>query len=85
MSIQPRVVSKLLVANRSEIAIRAMRAAAEMGITTVAIYSQEDRFALHRFKSDESYLVGQGKKPIAAYLDIEDIIRVADLRDRKLW
>ena len=61
MSIQPRVVSKLLVANRSEIAIRAMRAAAEMGITTVAIYSQEDRFALHRFKSDESYLVGQGK------------------------
>ncbi|HMU66876.1 MAG TPA: biotin carboxylase N-terminal domain-containing protein, partial [Cellvibrionaceae bacterium] len=77
MSVQPRAVSKLLVANRSEIAIRAMRAAAEMGITTVAIYSQEDRFALHRFKSDESYLVGQGKKPIAAYLDIEDIIRVA--------
>lgn len=77
MSVQPRAVSKLLVANRSEIAIRAMRAAAEMGITTVAIYSQEDRFALHRFKSDESYLVGQGKKPIAAYLDIDDIIRVA--------
>ena len=54
-----------------------MRAASEMGIRTVAIYSAEDRFALHRFKADESYVVGLGKKPIAAYLDIEDIIRVA--------
>ena len=70
-------IRKLLVANRSEIAIRVMRAAAELGIRTVAIYAQEDRFALHRFKADESYLVGEGKKPIAAYLDIEDIIRVA--------
>jgi pyruvate carboxylase len=69
--------TKILVANRSEIAIRVMRAAAELGIRTVAIYAQEDRFALHRFKADESYLVGEGKKPIAAYLDIEGIIRIA--------
>ncbi|TAK65898.1 MAG: pyruvate carboxylase [Betaproteobacteria bacterium] len=70
-------ITSILVANRSEISIRVMRAAAEMGIRTVAIYSAEDRFALHRFKADESYLVGEGKKPIAAYLDIDDIIRIA--------
>ena len=68
---------KILVANRSEIAIRVMRAAAELGIRTVAVYAHEDRFALHRFKADESYLVGEGKKPIAAYLDIAGIIRIA--------
>jgi pyruvate carboxylase len=68
---------KLLVANRSEIAIRVFRAATELGIPTVAIYSREDRFALHRFKADESYLVGAGKGPIEAYLDIADIIRIA--------
>ena len=72
-------IRKILVANRSEIAIRVMRAAAEMGIKTVAIYANEDRFALHRFKADESYRVGAGKKPIAAYLDIDDIIRVAKM------
>jgi pyruvate carboxylase len=71
------IIKKLLVANRGEISIRVMRAAAEMGIRTVAIYAHEDRFALHRFKADESYLVGKGKKPIAAYLDIHDIVRVA--------
>ncbi len=70
-------IRSLLVANRSEIAIRVMRAAAEMGIRTVAIFSNEDRFALHRFKADESYLVGAGKKPIQAYLDIDDVIRIA--------
>ncbi|MFZ2122530.1 MAG: pyruvate carboxylase [Rhodoferax sp.] len=70
-------IKSLLVANRSEIAIRVLRAASEMGIRTVAIFSNEDRFALHRFKSDESYLVGAGKKPIQAYLDIDDIIRIA--------
>ncbi len=70
-------IKKLLVANRGEISIRVMRAAAEMGIRTVAIYAHEDRFALHRFKADESYLVGEGAKPIAAYLDIQDIIRIA--------
>ena len=70
-------IHKILVANRSEIAIRVMRAATELGIRTVAVYAAEDRFALHRFKADESYLVGEGKKPIAAYLDIDDIIRIA--------
>ena len=54
-----------------------MRAASEMGIRTVAIYANEDRFALHRFKADESYLVGEGRKPVAAYLDIDDVIRIA--------
>lgn len=72
-----KTIRKLLVANRSEIAIRVMRAASELGIRTVAIYANEDRFALHRFKADESYLVGEGKKPIGAYLDIEDILRIA--------
>lgn len=59
---------KLLVANRSEIAIRVMRAASELGIRTVAIYAKEDRLSLHRFKADEAYQVGEGKKPIQAYL-----------------
>ncbi|WP_420426611.1 pyruvate carboxylase [Algiphilus sp.] len=70
-------IRKLLVANRSEIAIRIMRAAAELGIPTVAIYAREDRFSLHRFKADESYLVGEGAKPIAAYQAIDDILRIA--------
>lgn len=70
-------IRSLLIANRGEIAIRVMRAASELGIRTVAIYSYQDRFAQHRFKADESYLVGQGKKPVDAYLDIEDILRVA--------
>ena len=70
-------IRSILIANRSEIAIRVMRAASEMRIRTVAIYSQQDRQALHRFKADESYLVGEGKKPLAAYLDGEDILRIA--------
>src|SRR5450755_1136775 len=74
---KPGPVRRLLVANRGEIAIRVMRAAAELGIRTVAIYSHEDRFSLHRTKADESYLVGDGKGPIEAYLDIADIIRIA--------
>ncbi len=72
-----RKIKKLLVANRSEIAIRIMRAATELGIKTIAVYSHEDRFSLHRYKADEGYLVGAGKGPIEAYLDIEDIIRIA--------
>ncbi|MBP2228435.1 pyruvate carboxylase [Azospirillum agricola] len=68
---------KLLVANRGEIAIRVLRAATELGIPTVAVYSTEDRFALHRFKADESYRIGEGKGPIEAYLDIDAIIAVA--------
>lgn len=70
-------IRSILIANRSEIAIRVMRAASELGIKTVGIYANEDRFALHRFKCDESYLVGEGKKPISAYLDIDDILRIA--------
>lgn len=74
---KPTPIKSILIANRSEIAIRVMRAAAEMGIHTVAIYSKEDRLALHRFKADESYLVGEGKKPLEAYLDIADVLRIA--------
>lgn len=70
-------ISKILVANRGEIAIRVFRACTELKIPTVAIYSQEDSGSYHRYKADESYLVGKGKKPIDAYLDIEDIIRIA--------
>ncbi len=70
-------IKKLLVANRSEIAIRVMRAATELGITTVAVYSEEDKIALHRFKADESYLVGRGLGPIKAYLSAEEVLRVA--------
>ncbi|MDX1606896.1 MAG: biotin carboxylase N-terminal domain-containing protein, partial [Candidatus Competibacterales bacterium] len=77
MSQPTSAIRRLLVANRSEIAIRVMRAANELGIHTVAIYSDEDRFALHRFKADESYRVGVGRKPIDAYLAIDDILRVA--------
>ncbi len=72
-----KTFSKILVANRSEIAIRVMRAANELGIRTVAVYAHEDRLALHRFKADESYLIGKGLGPIKAYLSIEEIIRVA--------
>jgi pyruvate carboxylase len=68
---------KLLVANRSEIAIRVFRTAHELGIRDVAIYSHEDRFALHRFKADEAYLVGKPGEPIRAYLDINGIVRLA--------
>ena len=75
--IERRKIKTLLVANRGEIAIRVMRAAAELGIRTVAVYSHEDRFSLHRMKADESYLVGAGKSPVDAYLDIEDIIRIS--------
>ena len=72
-----RAIRSLLIANRGEIAIRVMRAANELGIRTVSVYSQEDRFSLHRMKADESYLVGEGKGAVEAYLDIEGIIRVA--------
>ncbi|MBM3980321.1 MAG: pyruvate carboxylase [Planctomycetes bacterium] len=72
-----RPFKKLLVANRSEIAIRVFRSAHELGIRTVAIYSHEDRFALHRFKADEAYQVGKPGEPIRAYLDIDGVVRVA--------
>ena len=70
-------MKKVLVANRGEIAIRIFRALTELNIKTVGIYAQEDEGSVHRFKADEAYLVGKGKKPIEAYLDIEDIIRIA--------
>jgi hypothetical protein len=65
-----RPIRKLLVANRSEIAIRVFRTAHELGLRTVAIYSHEDRFALHRFKADEAYRVGKPGEPLRAYLDL---------------
>src|SRR6195256_4923526 len=70
-------IRKLLAANRSEIAIRIFRAANELGLRTVAIYSQEDRLALHRFKADEAYQIGAGKGPVEAYLDIAGIVALA--------
>ena len=70
-------MKKLLVANRSEIAVRIFRSANELNLKTVAIYAEEDRFGVHRFKADEAYLVGQGKGPVAAYLDIDSIISIA--------
>jgi len=70
-------IRKLLVANRSEIAIRVFRTAHELGIRTVAIYSHEDRYALHRFKADEAYQVGKVGEPIRTYLDVDGIIAVA--------
>ncbi|GEK31185.1 pyruvate carboxylase [Kurthia zopfii] len=70
-------IEKILVANRGEIAIRVFRACTEMKIGTVAIYSREDSGSYHRYKADEAYLVGDGKKPIDAYLDIEGILEIA--------
>ena len=67
---------RLLVANRSEIAIRVFRAATEMGIATVAIYAEEDKLSLHRFKADEAYQIGKGKGPVEAYLSIDEVLRV---------
>ena len=76
----PRAGKTLLVANRSEIAIRVFRAATELGLRTVAIYAQEDRLSMHRFKADEAYLIGEGKGPVGAYLDISGIIALAQER-----
>ena len=76
-----RRINKVLVANRGEIAIRVFRACNELSIRTVAIYSKEDSSSLHRYKADEAYLVGEGKKPIDAYLDIDSIIEIAKNSD----
>ena len=70
---------KILVANRGEIAIRVMRAANEMGKKTVAVYAEEDKLGLHRFKADEAYRIGEGLSPVGAYLSIPEIIRVAKM------
>jgi pyruvate carboxylase len=76
-------MQKLLVANRSEIAIRVFRAATELGLGTIAVYTSEDRFSLHRFKADESYLIGpaHGGEPVRGYLNIANIIAVAKEHD----
>ncbi len=70
-------IKRLLVANRSEIAIRVCRSAHELSIRTVAIYTHEDRFSLHRFKADEAYQIGDAGEPIRSYLDIDSIIAIA--------
>ena len=69
--------NKILIANRGEIAIRIMRAANEMGKKTVAVFAEEDKLGLHRFKADEAYRIGEGLGPVAAYLSIDEMIRVA--------
>ncbi|QHQ34340.1 pyruvate carboxylase [Algicella marina] len=74
-----RTIKKILIANRGEIAIRVMRAANEMGKKTVAVYAEEDKLGLHRFKADEAYRIGEGLGPVAAYLAIDEIIRVAKM------
>ncbi|MGH9680891.1 MAG: biotin carboxylase N-terminal domain-containing protein, partial [Candidatus Acidiferrales bacterium] len=73
-------ITKLLALNRGEIAIRILRAANELKIRTVAIYSEEDRLGLHRFKADEAYQIGEGKGPVQAYLDVEGIVALAKER-----
>ena len=70
---------KIMVANRSEIAIRVLRAASELGLRTVAMYTYEDRYSLHRYKADESYQIGADDQPLRPYLDIEEILRVAKM------
>src|SRR6266571_4043674 len=70
-----------MAANRSEIAIRIFRAANELGLQTVAVYSKEDRLSLHRFKADEAYLVGEGMGPVQAYLDVDGIVALAKEKD----
>ena len=75
----PQKINKILVANRGEIAIRILRAASELGIRTISIYTHEDRFSPHRYKSDEAYQIGEDDEPLQPYLDIEAIIEVAKL------
>src|SRR5439155_14169349 len=77
VAVSPRPIRKIMVANRSEIAIRVFRSAHELGIRTVAIYAHEDRFALHRFKADEAYRVGKPGEPLRSYLDIDGIVSMA--------
>ncbi|GAB2525367.1 pyruvate carboxylase [Spirosoma aerophilum] len=72
-----RPIKRLLVANRGEIAIRIMRAATELGITTVAVYTYEDRYSLHRYKADEAYQIGRDEDPLKPYLDVEGIVLLA--------
>ena len=73
------MIRKLLVANRGEIAIRAFRAANELGIASVAVFAYEDRYSLHRQKADESYEIGERGSPVRSYLEIDELMRVAHL------
>ena len=73
----PLTGKRLLVANRGEIAVRIIRSVHELSMSTVSIFSHEDRFSSHRYKSDEAYQVGKDKPPVSAYLDQDDIIRIA--------
>lgn len=79
--IEIRDIRRLLVANRGEIAIRIMRAANELGIRTVALYTHEDRYSLHRYKADEAYRIGSVNEPLKPYLDIDEIITLAKKRN----
>lgn len=79
--VEYKPIKKVLVANRGEIAIRVFRACNELGIRSVAIYSEQDKMHMHRQKADESYLVGKGLSPVQAYLNIPEIIRVAQETD----
>jgi pyruvate carboxylase len=74
-------VKKLMAANRSEIAVRIFRAGTELHLRTVAVFAQEDRLCIHRYKADEAYQIGAGKGPVAAYLDIDSIVAVAKERN----
>ena len=79
-----RTFHKLMVANRGEIAIRVFRAANELGIRTVGVYAEEDKLSLHRFKSDESYRIGENLGPVRAYLSIEEMLRPVDFWAKRL-
>ena len=78
-------IKRLLVANRSEIATRIFRSAHELGIRTVAMYSHEDRYALHRFKADEAYETGNPGEPIQAYLDETNLLLTCAERTFDYW
>uniref|UniRef100_A0A8C8EXZ9 Pyruvate carboxylase n=1 Tax=Oncorhynchus tshawytscha TaxID=74940 RepID=A0A8C8EXZ9_ONCTS len=80
-TLEYKPIKKVMVANRGEIAIRVFRACTELGIRTVAVYSEQDTGQMHRQKADEAYLIGKGLPPVAAYLDIPDIIKVAKEND----
>ncbi len=82
MTYEVKKFKRILVANRGEIAIRVLRAAAELNLRTIAIYTYEDRYSLHRYKADEAYQIGSEDEPLKPYLDIDEIIRLA--KDKKV-
>ena len=79
MPVATKPITKLLIANRGEIAIRVMRAATELGIATVAAFTDEDKLSLHRFKADQAFRIGEGMGPVKAYLAVEEYLRIAEL------